>query len=47
MTNSLDLSTLDYIIFFATLIGAMLVGFIVGRKEDSSEDYFLAGRSIR
>ena len=47
MTNSLDLSTLDYIIFFATLIGAMLVGFIVGRKEDTSEDYFLAGRSIR
>ena len=47
MTNSLDLSTLDYIIFFATLIGAMLVGFIVGRKEDTQEDYFLAGRSIR
>ncbi|MFP6621803.1 MAG: sodium/solute symporter [Pirellulaceae bacterium] len=47
MTNSLDLSTLDYIIFFATLIGAMLVGFIVGRKENTAEDYFLAGRSIR
>ena len=47
MTNSLDLSTLDYIIFFATLIGAMLVGFIVGRQENTSEDYFLAGRSIR
>ena len=47
MPNSLDLSTLDYIIFFATLIGAMLVGFLVGRKEETSEDYFLAGRSIR
>lgn len=47
MPNSLDLSTLDYIIFFATLIGAMLVGFLVSRKEETSEDYFLAGRSIR
>ncbi|MFP6659344.1 MAG: hypothetical protein VB853_14260, partial [Pirellulales bacterium] len=47
MTNSLDLTTLDYIIFFATLVVVMLVGFIVGRKEDTSEDYFLAGRSIR
>ena len=47
MTNSLDLTTLDYIIFFATLVVVMLVGFIVGRKEDTSENYFLAGRSIR
>ncbi|MFP6612643.1 MAG: sodium/solute symporter [Pirellulales bacterium] len=47
MTNSLDLTTLDYIIFFSTLVVVMLVGFIVGRKEDTSEDYFLAGRSIR
>ncbi len=47
MTDSLDLTTLDYFIFFATLVGVMLVGFIVGRKEDTSENYFLAGRSIR
>jgi SSS family solute:Na+ symporter len=34
------------VIFFAALIGAMLVGLIAGRKEKTSEDYFLAGRGI-
>jgi len=36
----------DLVIFFVALIGAMTVGFIAGRKEETSEDYFLAGRSI-
>ncbi len=36
----------DIVIFFAFLIAAMVVGLIAGRKEDTSEDYFLAGRKI-
>ncbi len=37
---------LDLVIFFAALIGAMAVGLIAGRKENTSEDYFLAGRGL-
>lgn len=37
---------LDLVIFFAALIGAMIVGLIAGRKENTSEDYFLAGRGL-
>jgi len=37
---------LDLVIFFAALFGAMIVGAIAGRKEDTSEDYFLAGRGL-
>ncbi|MEZ6054834.1 MAG: hypothetical protein R3C02_26265, partial [Planctomycetaceae bacterium] len=37
---------LDLFIFFAALIGAMVVGMIAGRKENTSEDYFLAGRGL-
>ena len=44
--NSL-LSTTDLFIFFGSLIAVMGMGLWVGRKEDSSEDYFLAGRSTR
>lgn len=39
-------TTIDLVIFFAALIGVMAVGLIAGRKENTSEDYFLAGRSI-
>lgn len=39
-------TTLDFVLFFAALIGVMIVGLIAGRKEDTSEDYFLAGRKI-
>lgn len=39
-------STLDIIVFLATLILVMGVGLWAGRKEESSEDYFLAGRGI-
>ena len=44
--NSL-LSTPDLVIFFGSLIAVMAMGLWVGRKEDSSEDYFLAGRKTR
>lgn len=37
---------LDYILFFVALAGVMAIGLIAGRKEESSEDYFLAGRKI-
>ena len=37
---------LDLTLFFVALIGVMIVGLIAGRKEDTSEDYFLAGRKI-
>ena len=40
------LTTLDYVFFFVALFGVMIVGLIAGRKEETSEDYFLAGRSI-
>ena len=41
--NSL-LSTTDLIIFFGSLFAVMAFGLLAGRKEDSSEDYFLAER---
>ena len=44
---TIQLGPLDYIIFFTALIGVMVIGFIAGRKDNSAEDYFLAGRSIR
>jgi solute:Na+ symporter, SSS family len=37
---------LDLTLFFIALLGVMFVGLIAGRKEDTSEDYFLAGRKI-
>ena len=40
------LSTLDLVVFFLFLIMAMVVGLVAGRKEETSEDYFLAGRKI-
>jgi solute:Na+ symporter, SSS family len=41
------LSTTDLIIFFGSLAAVMGVGLLAGRKEDSSEDYFLAGKKTR
>ncbi len=38
--------TLDIVLFFAALIGVMAIGLIAGRNENTSEDYFLAGKSI-
>ena len=40
------LTGLDIFIFFGFLLCVMGVGIYVGRKESTSEDYFLAGRSI-
>lgn len=38
------LSNLDMVIFFGSLIAIMAVGLWAGRKEETSEDYYLAGR---
>ena len=44
--NSL-LSTIDLIIFFGSLLTVMAFGLWSGLKEESSKDYFLAGKSTR
>lgn len=40
-------SPVELVVFFAILVGVMVVGLLAGRKEETSEDYFLAGRGIR
>ena len=34
------------VIFFTALFGVMAVGLIAGRKEETAEDYFLAGKGV-
>ncbi len=41
------LTTLDYVIFFGSLLVVMIVGLWAGRKEDTSTDYYLAGKRTR
>ena len=41
------LSTLDYAIFFGSLILVMIIGLWAGRKEDTAEDFYLAGKGAR
>ena len=43
----MQLQTLDLVVFIVTLLGVMAVGFFAGRQEETSEDYFLAGKGIR
>lgn len=38
---------LDLVIFFGSLVAVMVIGLVAGRKEETSEDYYLAGRQIR
>ena len=40
------LDTLDLVIFLAALVGILSFGMWVGRKEDNSTDFFLAGKSV-
>lgn len=40
-------TTWDILVFLVTLLVVMGVGLYAGRREESSEDYFLAGRSVR
>ena len=39
------LTPLDITIFFGSLLGVMGLGLWAGRKEDTSEEYFMAGRN--
>jgi SSS family solute:Na+ symporter len=39
-------TSLDLVIFFASLLAVLSVGIIAGLKESTSEDYFLAGKNI-
>ena len=41
------LTTLDFIVFFGSLLGVMALGLWAGRKESTTKDYFLAGRNVR
>ncbi|MDG1890702.1 MAG: hypothetical protein P8L18_05265 [Verrucomicrobiota bacterium] len=41
------LTTLDYMIFFGSLILVMVIGLWAGRRESSVEDFYLAGRDAR
>ena len=41
------LTTLDFVVFFGSLLGVMLLGLWAGRRESSTEEFFLAGRSVR
>ncbi|SVC14322.1 uncharacterized protein METZ01_LOCUS267176, partial [marine metagenome] len=41
------LTTLDFVVFFGSLLGVMALGLWAGRNESSTKDYFLAGRNVR
>ena len=40
------LDTLDLVIFISALVGILSFGVWIGRKEDNSTDFFLAGKSV-
>ena len=39
-------STVDIVIFFTFIIGVVTIGIVKSRKEQTGEDYFLAGRGL-
>ena len=41
------LTTLDFVVFFGSLLGVMALGLWAGRNESTTKDYFLAGRNVR
>jgi SSS family solute:Na+ symporter len=48
MESGLTISTLDLVIIIVYLLGIMIIGIWVGyRKKTSSEQFFLAGKSLR
>ena len=44
--NMGHLDTLDLVIFISALVGILSFGMWIGRKEDDSKDFFLAGKSV-
>lgn len=45
-SSSLPLHTLDLVILIASVVAVTLFGMYVGRKEEGTSDYFLAGKSV-
>ncbi|MBT6806130.1 MAG: hypothetical protein HOA47_14280, partial [Verrucomicrobia bacterium] len=45
--NQQLLSPLDFTIFFGSLILVMIIGLWAGRKEETAEDFYLAGKDAR
>jgi len=43
---SVPLEWLDVLILVGTIVGVTLFGMWIGRKEDSTSDYYLAGRNV-
>ena len=41
------LTTVDVAIFFGSLLAVMAIGLWAGRKEETSTDYYLAGKTTR
>ena len=41
------LTPLDLVVFVGSLLAVMLIGLYAGRKENTSEDYYLAGKTTR
>ncbi len=41
------LTTFDMVIFFGSLLAVMAIGLWAGRKEETSEDYYLAGKGTK
>ena len=44
--SSLPLHTLDLVILVLSIVAVTLFGMYVGRKEEGTSDYFLAGKSV-
>ena len=41
------LTTPDLIVFFGSLVAVLAIGLWASRREETSEDFFLAGRNTR
>jgi hypothetical protein len=44
--SSLPLHTVDLVILVLSIVAVTLFGMYVGRKEEGTSDYFLAGKSV-
>jgi len=45
-SDNLPLHTLDLVVLVVSVIGVTIFGMYVGRKEEGTSDYFLAGKSV-
>ncbi len=42
----IPLTTIDIVIFLASILGVLAIGLWTGRREETSEDFYLAGKSV-